>query len=78
MAFDDLCVKFEGNERYICNSLCSWVNDGSHYALDDLYVSINETMVESYLRVFRAIFEKTNHGAHYKMMMADTFVDVAT
>lgn len=78
MAFDDLCAKFEGNERYICNSLCSWVNDGSHYALDDLYVSINETMVESYLRVFRAIFEKTNHDAHYKMMMADTFVDVAT
>jgi wobble nucleotide-excising tRNase len=35
-------------------------------------------MVESYLRVFRAIFEKTNHDAHYKMMMADTFVDVAT
>jgi len=78
MNFDDLCAKFEGNERYICKSLCSWVNDGSHNAHDDLYVSINETMVASYLRVFKSIFDKMDHGAHYKMMMADAFVDVAT
>lgn len=73
--FDDLCAKFEGNERIICKSLCSWVHDGSHYAHDDLYISIDESMVESYLSVFRAIFEKSNHFSHYKMMMGDAFVE---
>ena len=66
---------FEGKEKLICNSLCSWVHDGSHYAHDDLYVSIDDTMVESYLRVFRAIFKKSSHIAHYRMMMGDAFVD---
>ena len=33
-------------------------------------------MVEIYLKVFRAIFEKSDHLAHYKMMMGDTYTDV--
>jgi hypothetical protein len=45
------------------------VNDGSHFAHDDLYHSIDDAMVERYLRVFRLIFEKTRHQAHYDMMM---------
>lgn len=72
---DDLCAKFEGKEKIICKSLCSWVNDGSHYAHDDLYVSIDNTMVDSYLKVFRAIFDKSEHRAHYKMMMGDDYVE---
>lgn len=75
--FDQLCAMFEGKEKLICKSLCSWVHDGSHYAHDDLYISIEDTMVESYLKVFRAIFEKSGHGAHYRMMMADSFVENA-
>jgi len=74
--FDQLCAMFDGKEKIICRSLCSWVHDGSHYAHDDLYVSIDESMVESYLKVFRAIFDKSEHSAHYKMMMGDAFVDV--
>lgn len=74
---DDLCAKFEGKEKVICKSLCSWVHDGSHYAHDDLYVSINDTMVDTYLTVFRAIFEKEGHRAHYQMMMRDDFVESA-
>jgi len=35
-------------------------------------------MVRNYLKVFRNIFEKTGHGGHYKMMMGDDFVDMAT
>lgn len=66
---------FDANERIVCKSLCSWVNDGSHYAHDDLYVSIDNTMVESYLKVFRAIFDKSGHSAHYKMMMGEDFVE---
>lgn len=73
--FDELCALFEGKERLICKSLCSWVHDGSHYAHDDLYVSVDDNMVDSYLRVFRAIFEKSQHGAHYEMMMGDAYVE---
>ena len=49
---------------------------GSHYAHDDLYVSIDDSMVDTYLKVFRAIFEKAGHIAHYKMMMGDAFEEV--
>ena len=73
--FDDLCAMFDGKEKFICRSLCSWVHDGSHYAHDDLYVSIDDSMVDSYLEVFRAIFDKSNHIEHYKMMMGDAFVE---
>lgn len=73
--FDELCKMFEGREMIICKSLCSWVHDGSHYAHDDLYVSIDDSMVENYLKVFRAIFVKSGHLAHYKMMMGDAFVE---
>jgi len=76
--FDDLCALFDGKEKLICKSLCSWVHDGSHYAHDDLYVSIDDSMVDSYLKVFRAIFDKSDHSAHYKMMMADAFVEDAS
>lgn len=69
MDFDSICEMFEGNEKIICRSLFSWVNDGSHYAHDDLYVSIDTLQIENYLRVFRDIFEKTKHTPHYEMMM---------
>jgi wobble nucleotide-excising tRNase len=76
--FDELCAMFEGREKIICKSLCSWVHDGSHYAHDDLYVSTDDTMVDSYLRVFRKIFNKSGHSAHYKMMMGDAYLDEPT
>lgn len=72
---DDLCASFDGKEKIICKSLCSWVHDGSHYAHDDLYISMGDTMVDTYLKVFRAIFEKSKHSAHYEMMMRDDFVE---
>lgn len=73
--FDALCAMFEGKEKVICKSLCSWVHDGSHYSHDDLYVSINDSAVENYLKVFRKIFEKSGNTAHYRMMMGDSFVE---
>lgn len=73
---DEICAKFvDGKEKLICKALFSWVNDGSHFAHDDLYVSIDNSMVETYLKVFRAIFEKSDHLAHYKMMIGDTYTD---
>jgi wobble nucleotide-excising tRNase len=68
---DQLCGMFAGKEKMIFRSLCSWVHAGSHYALDDLYVSIDESTVDTYLKVFKGIFEKAGHIAHYKMMMGD-------
>lgn len=73
--FDQLCALFDGKEKIICKSLCSWMHDGSHYAHDDLYVSIDNSMVDTYLTVFRAIFDKSGHSAHYKMMMGDAYVE---
>ena len=72
--FEQLCSMFEGQEKMICKSLCSWVHDGSHYAHDDLYVSIEDSMVDKYLSVFRKIFQKSGHLSHYQMMMGDAFV----
>jgi len=66
---DKICEMFEGKEKLLCKSLVSWVHDGSHYIQDDLYVSIDEAMVEAYLMVFEAIFYKMKHEAHYQMMM---------
>ena len=66
---DKICDFFDGKEKQICKSLFSWVNDGSHSAHDSLYISIDESVVESYLDVFKQIFEKTNQIAHYEMMM---------
>jgi wobble nucleotide-excising tRNase len=70
---DKIYALFDGKEKLICKALFSWVHDGSHSALDDLYVSIDDTMIDTYLKVFRAVFEKSGHLAHYKMMMGDAF-----
>jgi len=74
---DKICAMFEGSEKLICKSLISWVHDGSHFAHDDLYVSIDDSTVETYLKVFKAIFEKSDHLAHYRMMMGDAYEDVS-
>lgn len=70
---DDICAMFDGQEKMVCNSLFSWVNAGSHYAYDDVYVTPSDTMAQNYRKVFRAIFEKTEQLGHYKMMMGDDF-----
>ncbi len=66
---DKIIEKFQGREKVICASLFSWVNDGSHSAHDDLYVSSDAATVDAYLGVFRRIFEETAHTQHYHMMM---------
>ncbi|OOH80640.1 hypothetical protein BOW65_12270 [Pseudomonas koreensis] len=71
-----LVEKFEGIEKVQCQSLISWVNDGSHYAPDELYVAIGENMAANYMRIFFKIFKAAQHDAHYKMMMGDDYVDL--
>lgn len=67
---DDLVSSFETlEEKQICRSLISWVNDGSHTIPDDLYVQTPDDSAENYLDVFKKIFERTNNKGHYEMMM---------
>ena len=68
--------KFEGQEKIQCQSLISWVNDGSHYSPDDLYVAISDGMAHSYMKIFFKVFKAMGHMPHYKMMMGDEFVDL--
>jgi wobble nucleotide-excising tRNase len=68
---DDMIDLFDGEERLVCQSLFSWVNDGSHHALDDLYVTQDQNMIQTYLNVFKKIFDESEHGSHYKMMVGD-------
>lgn len=72
---DKICAMFEGKDKLICKSLFSWINDGSHFASDDLFVAIDDGMIDTYLKVFREIFVKSEHLAHYKMMMGASYVE---
>lgn len=68
---DDLEDKFEHEEKVICRSLISWINDGSHYISEDLYVEGNEEVADKYFDIFKRIFYIQNHKAHFEMMMGD-------
>lgn len=68
--------KFEGHEKIQCQSLISWINDGSHYSPDELYVAISDAMAQSYMRIFYKVFKVMDHMPHYKMMMGQDFVDL--
>jgi wobble nucleotide-excising tRNase len=64
------CInKFDGEEKIICKTLISWINDGSHFINDDLAVHIEPETIEKYLGVFKEIFIRMDHESHYNMMM---------
>ncbi|MDZ7686954.1 MAG: AAA family ATPase [Gammaproteobacteria bacterium] len=66
--YKDLCDHFDGPDKVVCNSLFSWVNAGSHSALDDAHITPSDAMVKNALRVFKEIFVKSDNLGHYKMM----------
>jgi wobble nucleotide-excising tRNase len=66
--YKSVCDKFDGQDKAICNSLFSWINAGSHSALDDVHITPSDSMTKHALRVFKEIFEKSGHPAHYEMM----------
>lgn len=59
-------------EKMICRSLLSWINDGSHTIPDDLYIDSYTDSIERYKQIFKEVFIKMGHDAHYKMMMGVT------
>lgn len=66
--------KFYGEEKYLFKALFSWVNDGSHYSNDDLYVNNDESVIDKYRIIFHKIFHYSEHTAHYKMMMGEKYL----
>ena len=75
--FDKLIDKFQGDEARlpIVRSLFSWVNEGSHFAGDDLYYEVSDASAENYQDVFKKIFEYTGNDQHYKMMTRTDSLD---
>lgn len=58
-------------EKMICRSLLSWINDGSHTIPDDLYTDSYTDSIDRYKQIFKEVFVKMGHEAHYKMMMGE-------
>ena len=57
-------------DKMICRSLFSWINDGSHSIPDDFYIDSYTDSVDRYKKIFKEIFVKMDHKAHYDMMMS--------
>ena len=64
-----------GSDKVVCRSLFSWINAGSHGFDDNLHFAVDAASVENHLRVFKAIFELSNHGAHYRMMKREAALE---
>ncbi|MEB5596970.1 AAA family ATPase [Vibrio cholerae] len=69
MKKDEICELFDGREKLICQSLFSWVNDGSHSIHDDLYINQGTQTNAAYLQVFKNIFVRAGQIGHYNMMV---------
>lgn len=52
-------------------SLRKWMDEGSHGVADELYVGNRDEMNAHYLELFRRLFERMGHEAHYRMMMRE-------
>lgn len=68
---DDLAEQFDGEDKFICKSLISWIHDGSHAINDDMFVDPGEDVADKYQEIFKAIFLNSGHEAHYNMMMRE-------
>lgn len=67
---DKIVESFDTKEdKMICRSLISWINDGSHSIFDDLYIDSYTDSIDRYKRVFKEIFIHMEHLSHYNMMM---------
>lgn len=67
--YEECINKFEGEDKVLCKSLISWINDGSHFIGDDLEMPMDVDKIGKYLKVFKLIFCNMGHEEHYNMMM---------
>lgn len=56
-------------ELAIATSFASWYDEGSHDISDDLFVEHPNILTDKYMSVFKRLFYKLGHEAHYNMMM---------
>ena len=68
--YEKLINELEGEEKQLCHSLLSCINDNSHYITDDYNIIVTKELIEKYVKVFKLIFEKSGHISHYEMMMS--------
>lgn len=68
-SYEKAINEFEGNDKIICKSLISYINDSSHYINEGIDIILDDDMVQKYKKVFKDIFYKLGHGEHYNMMM---------
>jgi wobble nucleotide-excising tRNase len=67
-AKDDIVGRFPPDEQPMCSALFAWVNDGSHSVYEDCFIS-HDAATDKMREVFEAVFTRTGHEQHYKMMM---------
>ena len=68
---DSLEDSFELEDKLLCRSLISWINDGSHSINEDLYIESYDDVVSRYFLIFKEIFRSQGHIEHYYMMMGE-------
>ncbi len=66
---DKIIADVSESDRWACQALLSWYNDGSHTAPWDVDYSSISSDATMHLRAFRQIFEAAGHSAHFEMMM---------
>ena len=66
---DEIVQYLEPAERPVLRSMFNWVNEGSHGVFENLHYSPTVATQDVYLDVFKHVFDRSRHGAHYKMMM---------
>lgn len=72
--FESLVDRFEGSDKQVCQTLISWLHDGSHSISDDINIVVGDEQVERYLRVFHLIFSYLDQEEHYKTFMGDAYI----
>lgn len=67
--YEKICCNFEGERAVAFASLISVINAGSHNVFDEISFSGQNISTEIYMEVFKDLFDKLGHKAHYNMMM---------
>lgn len=75
---DEIVQYLDPAERPVLRSLFNWVNEGSHGVFENLHYSPSPSTQDVYLDVFRHVFDRSGHDAHYKMMMGRAGDDAAS
>lgn len=60
MDFDDICDMFEERQKVMCRPLFAWVNEGSHFAHDDVFYTFDQASIDIYMEILKQIFVKTD------------------